>query len=155
MLEELPPSQSGNWVVKTPRLLHFDPVANNQIQELVPAALSLKNYAFKHYAAPTPVGLEQQCIALGQALGRWLKTFHAWANHPDRPKVRELVSQNKQLQHVKHMINYSALLGVVTRFPSILGPSKDILEEIRDNTAKEVADDGPLSVIHGDFWTGK
>jgi hypothetical protein len=155
LLADLPPCHNGNWTVKTPKLFHFDPEANNQIQELVPNALSLKNYALKHYAAPTPAALEEQCVALGQALGGWLKAFHAWSNHPDRFEVRELVSKNKQLQDIKHMINYRALLSVVDKFPAVLGSSKELFEEIRDETAKEIADDGPLSVIHGDFWTGK
>lgn len=154
-LTDLAPCRSEKWTVTTPRLFHYEPETHNQILEFQPAAMSLKDYALKHYAAPTPPSSQQQCTELGEDLGGWLTGFHEWANHKDQAGMRDLVSQNKQLQFIKHMINYAGLVALTDRFPATLGESKALFEEIRDTTAKETADESSLSVIHGDFWTGK
>jgi len=153
-LGALPPSQSGDWTVRTPKAVHFDPVLYNQVQEYKPAAMSLKDYALKHFGSPSPA-LETSCVGLGVALGKWLRTFHDWVNDEKQNSLRQLAEKNKELQGIKHYINYGGLSERIESFPSILEESRALLEEVGQVTGQEIADSSKLSIVHGDFWTGK
>ncbi|KFA63469.1 hypothetical protein S40285_00386 [Stachybotrys chlorohalonatus IBT 40285] len=154
VLAGLPPSATAACVVGTPRLYSFNPATNTQVQEYLPNATSLKEYALKHYEAPTPSSLEPECLDLGDALGKWLRSFHDWGNQPTQAQLRELLAGNRELQSLKHMINYQALIQKASQHPSILQDVRDVLLQISETTAAELLDDGKLEVIHGDFWTG-
>jgi hypothetical protein len=115
--------------------------------------MDLKTYALKNYPSPTPEALKSQCLELGQALGRWLREFHDWA--AQQPKLAEEVAKNKEMQKLKHSINFEWLLWRIPQFPSILTEAKDVFEEVKKMAARELQDETTHQVIHGDFWSGK
>lgn len=151
-LSQLPPT-TGPYAVRTPRLYHFNPESNTQIQEYLPSALSLKEYALKHFSSPDS-SRKPLCLDLGRSLGVWLRHFHSWASLPEQSNFREKVKANEPMQKIKHMANYTTLVDTVANFPSILTDAKQVFEQIREATAKEL-DRPDLQVTHGDFWTGK
>ncbi|KAL2181986.1 kinase-like domain-containing protein [Thermothelomyces heterothallicus CBS 202.75] len=142
----------GPYAVRAPKLYHFNPDTNTQIQEYLPGALSLKDYALRHFSSPDP-SRKPLCLELGRSLGAWLREFHAWASLPEQADLREELKSNEPMQKIKHMANYQTLVGTVANFPSILGEAQETFEKIKDATAKEL-DRPDLQVIHGDFWTG-
>lgn len=143
-----------NFTVRTPKFYHFDEKSNNQIQEILHNGKDLKTYALGTYPRDTPDAARPQCLQLGRALGAWLRGFHGWsATMP--AGLRKMAAENKDLQQLKHLINFSWLLDRVAQFPAILGEAKDVFEKVSDMAAKELEDEDRLQVIHGDFWTGK
>ncbi|KAM0436192.1 hypothetical protein ACHAPT_003084 [Fusarium lateritium] len=153
-LAALPPATTPSFTVSTPTVYHFNRESNTQVQEYLTNAVSLKNYALKHYAAPTPESLRPQCEQLGHDLGVWLRAFHSWSQEPGQAALREVFAENKEMQALKHMINYQQLLQKVDQHPSILSDVRDVLQGISDLAAKELEDETALNPIHGDFWTG-
>ncbi|KAF5001411.1 hypothetical protein FDECE_10940 [Fusarium decemcellulare] len=153
-LAALPPATTPSCVVSTPAVYHFNQDTNTQIQEYLPNAVSLKNYALEHYAAPTPESLRPQCEQLGHGLGAWLREFHAWSQEPGQAALRDVFAGNREMQGLKNMINYQQLLQMADRHPTILGDARDVLQGISDLAAGELVDETALYVIHGDFWTG-
>ncbi|KAF4454910.1 hypothetical protein F53441_2649 [Fusarium austroafricanum] len=141
-----------NFVARTPKFYHFDEEGLNQVVELLPNGIHLKNYAIQNFGAPTPESLKPQCHALGKDLGRWLKDFTEWSSQ--QIKHRDLVAQNDFAQTVRHMINYQWLHERIESFPTVLGDVKDILEQVEKMVATELKEPDKLQVIHGDFWTG-
>ncbi|KAL2172224.1 hypothetical protein VTG60DRAFT_7068 [Thermothelomyces hinnuleus] len=142
----------GAYAVRAPKLHYFNPDTNTQIQEYLPGALSLKDYALRHFSSPDP-SRKPLCLELGRSLGVWLREFHAWASLPEQANLREELKSNEPMQKIKHMANYQTLVGTVANFPSILGEAQETFEKIKDATAKEL-DRPDLQIIHGDFWTG-
>ncbi|KAF9777172.1 hypothetical protein IL306_004536 [Fusarium sp. DS 682] len=153
-LAELPPTETPSCKISTPEIYYFNRDTNTQVQEYLPGALSLKDYALKYYAAPTSLTLKEQCSQLGQGLGSWLRAFHGWSQEPKQAALRETFAGNKEMQGLKNMINYSQLLQMVDRHPEILGDARDVLQGVSDLAAGELADESALHPIHGDFWTG-
>ncbi|KAK5996351.1 4-hydroxytryptamine kinase-like protein [Cladobotryum mycophilum] len=153
-LSQLPHSTSRAFQVGTPKQFYFNPETSTQIQEYLPNAVSLKQYAIEHYKAPTPEALKPQCIELGRCLGKWLRTFHDWSQQPVNSGLREIFARNKDMQKIKKMVNYDQLLGMVGKYPSILEDSRDVLQQIAEMASGELKDEANLHVIHGDFWTG-
>lgn len=145
-------SGSINFTVRTPKFYHFDEKNSTQIQEILHNSKDLKTYALSTYPPNTPDALRPQCLQLGRALGTWLRNFHKWS--ATQAGLRKTVTENKDLQRLKHLINFSWLLDRVGQFPSILGEAKDVFEKVKDMAAKELEDESRLQVIHGDFWTG-
>lgn len=123
------------------------------MQEYLPQALSLKDYALKHFSSPDP-SRRPLCLELGRSLGVWLRDFHSWASLPEQSKFREEIKLNKPMQGLKHMVNYSTLVDTVANFPSVLADAKETFEKIKEVAAKDL-DRPDLQIIHGDFWTGK
>uniref|UniRef100_A0A0D2XZQ4 Aminoglycoside phosphotransferase domain-containing protein n=1 Tax=Fusarium oxysporum (strain Fo5176) TaxID=660025 RepID=A0A0D2XZQ4_FUSOF len=154
-LAELPPKETPSCRISTPEAYYFNQDSNTQVQEYLSEALSLKDYALKYYAAPTPPTLKEQCEQLGHGLGSWLRAFHSWSQEPKQAALRETFAGNKEMQGLKNMINYQQLLQVVDRHPEILGDARDVLQGVSDLAAGELADESALYPIHGDFWTGK
>ncbi|KAF4979321.1 hypothetical protein FZEAL_4443 [Fusarium zealandicum] len=153
-LAALPPATTPLCTISTPSVYHFNHDSNTQVQEYLPNAVSLKDYALKHYAAPTSASLEPQCDQLGHGLGAWLRAFHSWSQEPGQAALREVFAGNKEMQGLKNMINYQQLLQMADRHPTVLGDARDVLQGISDLAAGELVDDSALYVIHGDFWTG-
>ncbi|KAF5011455.1 hypothetical protein FDECE_2444 [Fusarium decemcellulare] len=141
-----------NFIVRTPNFYHFDYKTSNQIQEFLPNGIDLKEYALRHYSAPTPQSLEPQCRQLGSAVGRWLKGFVKWS--AQQTKHRELVAWNGLAQDVRHMVNFAWLYDRIKDFPAILDDVKDTLEEVEQMAAAERKDESKHQIIHGDFWMG-
>ncbi|KAF5579893.1 cytoplasmic trna 2-thiolation 2 [Fusarium subglutinans] len=153
-LAELPPTETPSCRISTPETYYFNQDSNTQVQEYLSEALSLKDYALKYYAAPTPPSLREECEQLGHGLGSWLRAFHGWSQEPKQAALRETFAGNKGMQGLKNMINYQQLLQVVDRHPEILGDARDVLQGVSDLAAGELADESALYPIHGDFWTG-
>ncbi|KAF5616030.1 cytoplasmic trna 2-thiolation 2 [Fusarium tjaetaba] len=153
-LAGLPPTETPSFRISTPETYYFNQDSNTQVQEYLPEALSLKDYALKYYVAPTPSGLKEQCEQLGHGLGSWLRAFHGWSQEPKQAALRETFAGNKEMQGLKNMINYQQLLQVVDRYPEILGDARDVFQGVSDLAAGELADESALYPIHGDFWTG-
>ncbi|KAI0540880.1 kinase-like domain-containing protein [Xylaria digitata] len=146
------PDDTVNFTVRTPKFYHFDEQNNTQVQEILHNGKDLKTYALGAYTANTPNAARPQCIQLGRALGKWLRNFHNWS--ATQTHLRKMVAENKDLQQLKHYINFSWLLDRVAQFPSILNEAKDVFEKVKDMAAKELEDENKLQAIHGDFWTG-
>ena len=156
-LAGLPRLQVEFYTISTPKTYYFNYKTNTQIQEYLPHAISLKEYALKHFSHPHPTTstYKPPCDRLGHALGAWLRMFHGWSQEPKQAALRETFAGNKDGQGLKNMINYQQLLQMVYRYPMILGDARDILQGVSDLAAEELADETALCPIHGDFWTGK
>lgn len=156
-LAGLPRLQVEFYTISTPKTYYFNYETNTQIQEYLPHAISLKEYALKHFSHPHPTTstYKPPCDRLGHALGAWLRMFHGWSQEPKQAALRETFAGNKDGQGLKNMINYQQLLQMVDRYPMILGDARDILQGVSDLAAEELADETALCPIHGDFWTGK
>lgn len=59
------------------------------------------------------------------------------------------------MRNIKKAINYDQLLGRLGMFPAILQEHEETLQQIVAMATAELGDESKLSVIHGDFWTGK
>ncbi|GKT43723.1 4-hydroxytryptamine kinase [Colletotrichum spaethianum] len=153
-LSALPPSAYGKLSVATPKLFYFDKETNTQVQEYQPNPLSLKNYALQHFTALASESAKPQCLNIGQSIGKWLRAFHEWSNSSEQRKFRDIAAANKEMQKLKHWVNYERLPSSVERFPSILGECASTFTAIADKMTKEMENDESLQVIHGDFWTG-
>ncbi|KAK1595235.1 phosphotransferase enzyme family protein [Colletotrichum navitas] len=153
-LPALPPSAGNKLSVTTPKLFYFNEKTNTQVQEYQPNPLSLKNYALQHFGASDSGSMEPQCLDIGQGIGKWLRAFHEWSNSPEQRKFRDIAATNKEMQKLKHWVNYLRLPSSVERFPSILGECASMLTAIADKATREMENDDKLQVIHGDFWTG-
>ncbi|KAI1465003.1 kinase-like domain-containing protein [Daldinia caldariorum] len=144
--------KSYNFIVRTPKFYHFDEGNNTQIQELLGDGIDLKMHTLEILDGSDPEEMENRSLQLGKALGRWLKGFHSWA--AQQHELRVTVAANKELQGLKHMINFSWLLDRAKQFTSVLGGAEDVFKEVGKMAAAELEDDSQLQVIHGDFWTG-
>jgi hypothetical protein len=94
------------------------------------------------------------CFRLGYALGKWAKSFHTWAAAPEQEELRKKMEGNVAMRDLKYAVNYTNLVATVENFPSILGESKGVFEEVAKKTRREL-DSGVGPLIHGDFWSGK
>jgi Sec-independent protein translocase protein TatA len=147
------PSTQGAYAVRAPKFYYFNPDTNTQVQEYLPHALSLKEYALKHFSSRDP-SRKPLCLELGRSLGLWLRGFHDWASSPEQAQFREEMKSNEPMQKIKHMVNYSTVVDTVANFPSILADAKETFEQIKEATAAELQRPD-LQITHGDFWTGK
>ncbi|RYP10101.1 hypothetical protein DL764_000892 [Monosporascus ibericus] len=153
VIGETDPGDEFSYIVKTPRVFHFDEGNNTQIQEYLTQGIDLKTYVLNTYPAHTNKSLRPQCYQLGKALGRWLRNFHGWS--AQQPGLRQTLSENKEIQQLKQMINFGWLLQRVEQYPAVLGHARPIFEEVRNMAALELENEDELQIIHGDFWTGK
>lgn len=153
------------FTVRTPRALYFDAATNTQVQEYLPAGIDLKHYALANFPPNTPESYRAECVALGMAMGRWLRGLHdqsaaqeggSASSTGHKSKLKRLAGDNVELQKLKHIINFEWLQGKPDKFPNVLGEdARQVLAKVRDMAAKELQDGLQLEVIHGDFWTGK
>lgn len=118
--------------------------------------MNLKVYALEHLKSGQSANeLKPECQQLGRALGVWLRSFHDWSSGPEQVQLREKVARNKEMQDLKLMVNYKAVVGMVDVHKEILGDVRQELEDICKMAQAELEDEDALQVIHGDFWTGK
>ncbi|CAG9996630.1 unnamed protein product [Clonostachys byssicola] len=153
-LSNMAPLVSSPFAIATPKILHFNPDTNTQIQGYFPNYINLKEYALGYYKGPTPTSAKSQCLKLGVAIGKWLRQFHAWGNEPSNQSFRDSLQNNGAMQQLKNYINYKMLVDMVDQYPDILGDAKEIFQKIYDQTLEELKDASSLVPIHGDFWTG-
>jgi len=151
----MPPYTDPLYTIRTPKLYHSIRESNDHIMEYMPNGANLKDYALRYWAAPTDPAAESHCFALGKGLGAWIRSLHTWSDQPEQASFREAIGGNKVMQALKHSINYPAVIKLVDRFPSVLGGSRKVFEEVCDMAAAELLDESQLGVIHGDYWTGK
>ncbi|KAI9904525.1 hypothetical protein N3K66_001054 [Trichothecium roseum] len=153
-LSQLPHSISPAFAIGTPKILHFAPDTNTQVQEYLPDAISLKEYALEHYKAPTSPSFKPQCLQLGRCLGHWLRAFHDWTGEVSAPKeFKETLVRNREMQTLKNTINYKQVLGMADK-SEILAPAKEVFQMISDASDAELQDNSKMLPVHGDFWTG-
>jgi hypothetical protein len=146
-------STPGPFTVRVPKLFHYNKETNTQVLEYLADAVSLKEYALKHFQSQD-VSRKPLCHEIGRSLGAWLRGFHDWVTLPEQAGLHELMRSNQQMQQLKHMVNYSFLVQTVADFPSILADAKEVFEQVEAMSAREL-ERPDLQVIHGDFWTGK
>ncbi|KAK0748875.1 kinase-like domain-containing protein [Apiosordaria backusii] len=147
------PTPSAPCVTRTPKLYYYNSATNTQVQEYLPDAISLKDYALKHFSSTRDASRKPVCLDIGKSLGIWLRSFHDWANQPEQSALREALKKNANLQELRHMTNYQTLVSDVDTYPEILSDAKDVFEQVEKMAAEELKN-GNLEVIHGDFWTG-
>jgi hypothetical protein len=104
------------FVVRTPKCYLYDDAIKTQIQEYLPNGINLKSYVLQNFPSPTPEFLRPQCHQLGKALAQYISRF----NRKTDAKLRKEVERNKEMQALKHMINYDWILERVDQFPGIL-----------------------------------
>ncbi|KAK4639741.1 hypothetical protein QC761_711030 [Podospora bellae-mahoneyi] len=147
------PIPEAPCVTRTPKLYYYNSDTNTQVQEYLPDAISLKDYALKHFSAAPDVSRKPACLDIGKSLGIWLRSFHHWANQSEQSGLREALKLNANLQELRHMTNYQTLVSDVDTCPEILSDAKEVFEKVEKMAAEELGS-GKLEVIHGDFWTG-
>jgi fructosamine-3-kinase len=137
--------------VDTPKLYHFFEDTNTQIIQYIADSKDLK----AHFLAE-PVS-KDQAKALGRALGLWAHQFHAWGASPEQSELRTVIEGNTNATWLKFFVNYGRLDETIARFPKILESSREIFQqvctELKARLANKEAKD--LTIIHGDFWSGK
>ncbi|OTB08428.1 hypothetical protein M426DRAFT_52103 [Hypoxylon sp. CI-4A] len=145
-------SNPYNFVVKAPKLFHFDKANSNQVQEYLQNGVDLKTYALETFAKSDSEATKQQCLQLGKTMGKWLRGFHDWTSQ--QPALRKTVTETKELRPLKHMVNYGWLLDRVKQFPTVLSDAKKIFQQVQNMANAELNDESQLHIIHGDFWSG-
>jgi thiamine kinase-like enzyme len=72
------------------------------------------------------------------------------------PKLYTKLMKNKEMQDLKHMINYDWLLERIDQFPKVLGEARDVFVKVKEQAMEELkANPKALVPIHGDLWPGK
>lgn len=163
------PGQSNTikYVVRTPKCYLYDDVVHTQVQEYLHDGITLKAYALKNFPSPTPQSFQPQCHQLGKALAQWITGVHHktgreikdWSlgrRHEPQPNLYTELKANKEMQKLKHIINYDWLLERVDQFPKILEEARGVFAKVKDEAMKEL-NGAPedLTTIHGDFSSGK
>ncbi|KAB5566758.1 kinase-like domain-containing protein [Coniochaeta sp. 2T2.1] len=154
-LHAFPPTESGGWVIRTPRLHAFYEESNIQIQEYIPFAQDLKRYIIEcSQAGAPPTAWSEDMARFGHALGTWLGRFHEWGARPEHAELKRVATANKEIQRLKHLANYYFLVLAVDKFPALLGDAREVFEQVKAMADAEIEDESKLQVTHGDFWTG-
>jgi len=65
------------------------------------------------------------------------------------------VAENRDAPQVRHMLNFLWMYERIKEYPAILGGVADILAQVEKAAREERQDEDKLSIVHGDFWTGK
>lgn len=153
-LSTLAPVLDPSCIVRTPRLIYFNPETSTQVQEYFPNSVDLKTYALSHFTS-NDESLKSHCLGIGKGLGLWLRSFHAWASDPAQSKLQDQIKLNGSMQALKNSINYATLLSRIDKFPTILEDARETFEAVKTASEVELTDESQLQIIHGDFWTGK
>lgn len=137
-------SLSGlSHTVKTPRLLLFQEGSHTQIHEDFCNTTDLKSLVLSDSLA------QSMATSLGHELGDWLRLFHAWSSTQTLP-------ENLPMQRLKLEITHESFIGILEKFPGVLGENKEVLEMVRNSEIQEFHDPPETWItIHGDFWAGK
>ena len=149
------PDQSSPYdiTVRTPKFYHFDEENTNQFLEFMPNGTTLKEYALKYYATPTPESLKPEAYQVGKSVGLWLNGFTQWsAGHPE---LRPTAAKNMEAFGFRFWLEFGMLADRVDQYPDVLGDVKDVFAEVTKMADAESKDESKLQIVHGDFWTGK
>ncbi|KAF3012249.1 hypothetical protein E8E14_011172 [Neopestalotiopsis sp. 37M] len=142
-------------IVKAPGVYIFDRDANIQVLEDLADTDGLKTILLSPDAElklPSPK-------VLGHSLGKWLRSFHAWALAPEQAAVRSKMGQNDPMRKLKYSYTFGTVLEVLGDHPSILDGNMKTLQSIQDVVIKDFerpATEGEehWGLIHGDLWSG-
>lgn len=123
----------------------------------LPRAVDLKSLLTNPRIAPR---LDRPwATSLGAALGQWLGSFHAWTAESAQADLVRETEGNELMRDLKFSINYENLVGLVDRYPDLLGSSRSVFEDVRDLARSELGmkegEGATFGLIHGDFWSGK
>lgn len=139
----LKPLSDFSHTVKTPRLLLFQEGTHTQIHEDFSRTIDLKSLVLSD-SLSKPVA-----TSVGYQLGSWLREFHAWSSTQSLP-------ENLPMQRLKLEITHESFIGILEKFPNVLGENKEVLEMVRNSEIQEFHDQPESWItIHGDFWAGK
>jgi hypothetical protein len=106
----------------------------------------------QNFASPTPESLQPQCHQLGKVLAQYITGF----NRMTDPKLYAMLMKNKEMQDLKHMINYDWLIERIDQFPVVLEEAREIFVKVKEQALEELkAKSETLAPIHGDLWPGK
>ncbi|OJI82397.1 hypothetical protein ASPTUDRAFT_192642 [Aspergillus tubingensis CBS 134.48] len=141
-------------MVKTPRLFSFNRETNTAVIEDLPDSLDLKSYLISTAASNNVT--QEWAFSIGRALGKWLQSFHHWADNEAQSGVAAEMDKNQYMRDLKFMVNYDALVNTIDKYPTILGDSRDVFSNVREMAAAELSrtDGSGFGIIHGDFWSG-
>jgi len=153
------PPKTKDLIIKTPRLYLFSRQTNTQVIEDLLNTDDLKSVLFLPNVADrlTP----SNAATIGQHLGSWLQSFHAWASAPEQADLRASVGENRPMRDLKRMVSYDGFMAVLKNYPELLVGHEEELKTISDAMGKEFEklsgdelEDG-WGLIHGDYWSGK
>jgi hypothetical protein len=114
--------------------------------------MNLKEYILQNFPSPTPESLRLQCHQLGKALAQYITGF----NRITDQNLYAKLMKNKEMQDLKHMINYDWLLERIDQFPTILEEAREVFVKVKGQALDELkANPEDLAPIHGDLWPGK
>jgi hypothetical protein len=140
------------YVVRTPKCYLYDDATHTQIQEYLPNGINLKEYILQKFSTPTPESVQPQCHQLGKVLAQYITEF----NRMTDPNLHAKLARNKEMQSVKHMINYDWLLERIDQFPTILEEAREVFVKVKEQAMEELkANPKALAPVHGDLWPGK
>ncbi|CZR69204.1 uncharacterized protein PAC_19104 [Phialocephala subalpina] len=158
-LDSLKPSSTPHqFTIKTPRLYLFNRETNTQVHEDFTDTTDLKSVFISQNA--NDIRSQSVATSIGHALGAWTRSFHSWASAPAQAQLRTEIANNKLMRELKLKITYDSFVGVLEKFPDILGHNREVLEEVKASALGEFG--GPVAniggdywgIIHGDFWAG-
>lgn len=154
------PASSDSFAALSPRLYHFNSVANIQVLQDIQGVWDLREVL----DAPSADALvsQTQIADVGRAAGAWLRRFHQWAVEPAQRFLAQEVVRNEGMRGLKCRVTCDSFIGVLENFPDIYEPHATTLGLFRDMAQLEFQrlpgladeDDG-WGVIHADFWSGK
>ncbi|KAI9164119.1 Adenylate-forming reductase [Paramyrothecium foliicola] len=148
--------------IRTPRLYMYDEITKTQVQGYLPGALSLKEYALKNFHASRPETSRPRAHQLGKLLAEYICCFNQIAREESnimsandiwpQQKLFATLDTNKDMQNLKHMVNYDWMIQRIDRFPEILGQYKQIFIRAKEQALEELESiPQDLDALHGDW----
>jgi len=140
------------YIIRMPKCYLYDDATHTQIQEYLPHGINLKTYILENFPSSTPKSLRPQCHQLGKALAQYV----AGLNDKTDPKLYAELKRNKEMQNLKHMINYDWLIERIDQFPTILEEAREVFVNVKKQALEESKrSPEDLAPVHGDLWPGK
>ncbi|KAH8660596.1 kinase-like domain-containing protein [Xylariales sp. PMI_506] len=141
------PEKDG-FTVRTPNCYTYDEINHTLILEFLSNGINLRAYLLNEAVQLDRAEEITKFHQLGNSLAQYITGFHKTSLDPD---VYASIRDHKDMQNLKHHINYNWMLQRVDKFPSILGGAKEIFKKIKMMAEDELK--GDLVPIHGDYWT--
>lgn len=155
-----PTNLPNRFSVKTPHVYLFDRETNTQLHEDFPNTMDLKSVLIS--SATNGTLTRPIATSLGQALGAWTHSFHAWASVPDQFGLHAEIGKNEPMQKLKRLITYDSFISNLEKqFPDVLEGHQKTLQDVQDWAIQTfeklpgVDEAEDWGIIHGDFWLGK
>lgn len=156
MLNALTTFSPSSGEVKTPKLYYFNKETNTQIHEDFPDTTDVKTMLF---SSSSNVLNEERTFEIGENLGSWLRSFHAWTSASEQEELRKIMRGNEGMRKLKYDVGYGCFIGVLEQFPALLSKDgREALEKVHARAIREFEDPPEVEewgIVHGDFWAGK